>query len=82
MERKFERCRPEDLRLGDIVKGNCALWRVCSFETIGFGKEMVNVECVDPQGTRPFEVGFRKQFVRRPRDGFWERRISIEEARP
>jgi hypothetical protein len=82
MERKFERCRPEDLRIGDIVKGNCALWRVTAFSTPRHSiKEMVEVECVDPQGTRPFEVGFSKQFVRTPREGFWERQI-LEEARP
>lgn len=71
---RFETVRPADLAVGDVVQGNGALWRILAFEQTRLGQtEMVKVSCVDPQGVRPFEVGFEKQFIRQPRGGTWDR---------
>lgn len=86
MERTFETCRPADLAAGDVVKGNGALWKVLGFTPLRAAErwkttgrvidEMVEVECIDACGQdRPFHVGYRKQFVRQPHDGTWERLV-------
>ena len=84
MSRTFETIDPADLVVGDVVKGNCALWKVVGFRPlvhphrVGDGRlidEMVECECIDPMGMTPFEVGFRKEFVRQPIGGTWEREI-------
>jgi hypothetical protein len=80
MHRVFETVQPEELVVGDVVKGNGALWVILSFGRWGMANrpdgrpEFVTVECIDPCGVAPFKVGFCKQFALYPRgDGTWDR---------
>ena len=86
MERKYEDVAPEALGVGDLVKGNGALWCILSFGKWGYrtdgGRcEFITVECVDPLGVQAFKVGTVKQFALYPLDGAFQKREMPEAHR-
>jgi hypothetical protein len=84
MTRQFVEVAAEDLRVGDHVKGNGALWKILGFTPLhnpyilSGGRrisEMVEAECVDPLGVTAFRRGMRKRYVRQCMGGTWEREV-------
>lgn len=81
---RTETITPDQLRVGDKVTGNGALWRVLARDVPAGVRAnprpgaplMVEVECIDPQGVSAFTVGFRKQFCQTPRGGTWDRIVE------
>lgn len=88
--RQFRPCSPESLRVGDVVKGNGALWRIDGFRPSRapfrqrdgrVQDEMVEVTCVDPCNSGSFSIGYTKQFVRIPIDRTWDRDVTENSER-
>lgn len=81
---RFESVTPDALRVGDVVEGNGALWRILARDVPAGGAStvtritpaMVEAECVNDRGVDAFHVGYRKQFTQEPRHSSWSRLVG------